>query len=176
LDKTNKKTTRTLKIEPIKFKDASIEWVDLTNDIMSVEMESDTHFGRTNLTNVYMQVFEDINRTKISEVYNIIWNWNILTNNFSFVQNDVHLSPYRRLVVYPQIAWDLGTSTTDITQQKFGRYVKNTWQEGYDKTTSMGIAFIAWFAGLLFLILYRPGHKQRQPRIFIENPKSVIYK
>ena len=145
----------------------------MISDYVSIQVVPNTTLGTVNVSNLHMQVFEDVNRTKLSEIYNIQWNWEPAQNNLTFIQNDVHLSPYRRLVLHPNIQWELG-SDAPVVQQKYGRFIKNTWQEGYDQTSAMGIAFLAWFAGLLFLIFTRPHKDQREHRIFIQYPKSTI--
>lgn len=173
LAKTKKQSKITLKTSPVYFKNASIEWIDMINDYVSIQVITNTTMGKVNISNLHMQVFEDINRTTLSEIYNIPWTWVPQQHNLTFIQNDVHLSPYRRLVLHPKIHWTLGDHN-DVAEQNYGRFVKNTWQEGYDQTTSMGIAFIAWFAGLLFLVFTRPQPNIRQPRILIQYPKSNI--
>ena len=168
LAKTTNQQTKTLQTTPIFFKNASVQWLDMTNDAVALDIGQHSIFGTSNITNAHMQVFEDQNRTALSEIYNIVWKWTKHTHTFSFVQNDVHLSPYRRIVLHPNVDWDIGTSQPAVTQLKFGRFIKNTWQEGYDRTTTMGIAFVAWFVGLMFVIFTRPRWEHRTKRIFVK--------
>ena len=127
-----RKLEHTVRIKPIIFKNASVIWLNTLSDELDVSfVDISRHvIGDVDIDKLQIRVYNDINRTELAEVYEV--DYNILQYgqwNFSFLQSDIHLSPFRQLVVFPQVNWTLGNGWCDWCFPRKGYYYNDWWIE-----------------------------------------------
>lgn len=161
-------------IQPIIFKNASIIWMNRWQDSVHLELARNvpSSLGPVFIDNAKMNVYENSFRDTVMEVYDVFFpNQTIENASLTQFQNDIHLSPFRRLVVTPRMRWDLGTDE-DITMERAGHFKDGFWIEGRDATQLGAGALFAWCMGVVFLtVMRRTGAAttivvKRQKRIF----------
>ena len=125
-----------------------------------------------------MNVYETSFRDSVMEMYPLAAPAVPIEDvHLEFEQDEIHLSPFRRLVVTPRMEWDLG-SDEDVTMERAGHFKDGYWMEGRDTTQLGAGALFAWCMGVVFLtVMRRTGAAttivvKRQKRIFKDVPRG----
>ena len=164
---------KVVQVRPIEFENTSILWVSILEDRVSMDLRTTIlpALGKTSISSLSMDVFECDNCTKVSEVYDIPFDAFAPVENttWSFFQNDVHLSPFRRINIMPSIDWSVGTSDGHVSKNRPGKFMNDIWEEGQDITISIGLTCLAWGMGLTFLIVTRK-RQGRDVRFIFRRP------
>lgn len=165
-------------IQPIAFKNASVLWADMVTDNIHLELMKTTpnSLGHINIESATMSVFEDSFRDKVIERYDIaIQNVSVESAYLDLLQDDIHLSPFRRIEIVPSIDWSFGSDKVPNFERS-GHFKDGKWYEGQDSTQLGFGALFAWCMGVVFLVVMRRPTSQstvvvkRKKRIF----KQVI--
>ena len=152
-----KRIDTTITIKPIEFVNASVLWIDMLSDSVHLNLNRtyDTDIMDINISNAKMQVFETSFRDTMMEVYDIgLPSSDIEKLHIDLVQDDVHLSPFRRIVIEPAVNWYLG-SDEDVDLYRAGHFKDGKWYEGRDSTQLGFGALFAWCMGVMFLVVMR---------------------
>lgn len=159
-------------LQPIIFKNASVLWVNTQTDAVHLELERTTpaHLGEVSIASAKMFAFEDSFRDKVVETYDVsIGNVSIENASLDLLQDDIHLSPFRRIEITPALDWQLGSDDVPIFERE-GHFKAGVWYEGRDSTQLGFGALFAWCMGVIFLVVMRrpsqPVVVKRQKRIF----------
>ena len=167
----NKRISSKIVLKPIVFDSASIMWINKISDKMKIDIEQTTspEMGDVYVKKIEMQVYESDKRENISEVYNVPFEHGrtIEYTHIEMLQNDVHLSPYRKLKVYPMIDWQFNMGSKKVSHSRGGQFIGSIWQEGSQLNISVGLTFLAWAAGIFFLIITRKNSSRRKVRVFV---------
>ena len=145
-----RKIERTVHIKPIVFENASVLWLNTLSDEIDLKLRDVSHgiIGSVDIEKLQMHVYNDRNRTDVAEIYEMdystfasgVWEYN-------FLQTDIHLSPFRRLFVFPTVNWTLGSGTCEWCFPRRGYFYKGWWVE--PKTWRWTPWVIVWGMGLL---------------------------
>lgn len=123
---------RTVRFKPIRFNDTSIIWMNSVVDeidLTLVQTAEDT-LGDVAIDKLQMHIFNDANRTELGEITELDVDTFVSgTWNMTFLQGDVNLSPFRRLVVYPRVDWDLGGDACRWCGGRRGMIYGDKWME-----------------------------------------------
>lgn len=164
---------KSIQLQPLTFQNTNVTWVSILEDKIDLNLgvSVSTALATLSVASMSMDVFECDNCTKVSEVYDIPFDASVPIENstWSFFQNDVHLSPFRRLNVVPAMAWTVGSSEGHVSKHRPGKFKNDIWEEGQDITISIGLTFLAWGIGLAFLIIMRK-RSGRNVRIVFNRP------
>lgn len=159
-------------ISPIEFANASVLWLDMLQDSVHLDLRKTPigQIGTVGLENAKMFVFEDSFRDSVMESYEIeIGNVTVENAHLDLLQDDVHLSPFRRIEITPSVDWSLG-STAVPDFERSGHFKDGKWYEGRDSTQLGFGALFAWCMGVVFLVVMRRKSGtvvvKRQKRIF----------
>lgn len=153
---------RTLEFRPLRFQNASVLWVNTLSDEIDLSLVDATKptMGETSIDSLQMLVYDDPNRTNVAEIYHINVD-DIHSGNATFLQNDVHLSPFRRLVVYPKLVWNLGMGACDWCFPRRGSYVNGWWVE------PLPWRWVPWvFVWSIGMLLSKRSHTGRRIRTY----------
>ena len=161
-------------LSPLEFANASVIWLDMLKDSVHLDLRKtvDADVGAVHIDEAHMYVFEDSFRDTVMEKYQVaITNVDIEEAHLDMMQDDVHLSPFRRIEIIPKMTWSLG-SEEGADFERLGYFKNGKWYEGRD-TAQLGFgALFAWCMGVVFLIVMRRPHDQgivvtrRKKRIF----------
>lgn len=143
---------RTVHIKPIIFQNTSVLWINALTDQIDLTLIDVSHdaVGETDIEKLQMRVYNDLNRTDLAEIYEV--DYNIFRDgvwNYSFLQNDIHLSPFRRLKVFPSVNWTLGTGTCAWCFPRRGYFHKGWWVE--PKVWRWPPWAVAWAIGIAII-------------------------
>lgn len=160
-----KKIERTVEIKPIRFRNASILWMNTLSDEVDLTLVdvSDPDMGDVDVQRLETRVYGDVDRTDLLEIYETAFDvsgddmW-----NYTFLENDAHLSPFRRLVVYPKVTWTLGQGSCQWCFPRWGYFNRGWWVE--PKPLRLSIWFTAWAAGIVAAWARATRSKGRQLR------------
>ena len=159
-------------IRPIAFKNASVIWVDMLTDAIHLELVKTTpdSLGEVSIETAKMSVFENNFRDTVIETYDIaIQNVSIESAYLDLMQDDIHLSPFRRIEIMPNIDWSFGSSEVPDFERS-GHFKDGKWYEGRDSSQLGFGALFAWCMGVVFLVVMRRKSGtvvvKRQKRIF----------
>lgn len=157
-------------LTPLEFSNASIIWLDMLKDSVHLELRP-TMDAKVGIVEANMLVYEDGFRDTVMEKYEIVLsNVTIEDAHLDLLQDDVHLSPFRRIEIVPGIDWEVGSS--DIPDfERPGYFKDGKWYEGRDATQLGFGALFAWCMGVVFLVVMRRGTRgtvvvRRKKRIF----------
>tara|TARA_B110000008_G_scaffold115509_1_gene118262 strand:+ start:18748 stop:19365 length:618 start_codon:yes stop_codon:yes gene_type:complete len=165
------KVTKVLR--PIEFTNASVLWLNALSDIVHLDLKktTDAKMGEVSIATANMLVFEDSFRDTVMERYPVnITDVAIEDAHLDITQDDIHLSPFRRIQITPKIHWTLGSS--DVPDfERSGHFKDGKWFEGRDSAQLGFGALFAWCMGVVFLVVMRRGNQgtvvvKRQKRIF----------
>lgn len=144
-------------IKPIVFKNASVKWADMLTDAIHLELKKTTpdSLGDVSIKTAKMSVFEDSFRDRVIETYDIaIQHGSIESAYLDLLQDDIHLSPFRRIEIMPTIDWSFGSSE-EPDFDRAGHFKDGKWYEGRDSTQLGFGALFAWCMGVVFLVVMR---------------------
>ena len=159
--------------QPLQFANASVLWIDMLKDSIHLGLKNTMSDHKVSMKAAKMYVYENSFRDTTMEVYDLqLGGTNIDDAYLNLIQDDVHLSPYRRIEISPNMTFNI---TTDETPDLYraGYFKDEKWYEGHD-TTQLGFgALFAWCMGLVFLVVMRRPTSptfvvKRQKRIFKE--------
>lgn len=181
VDRHDTKTVSvTQTLTPIVFANASVMWLDMLSDTVHLDLQKSTNIGKVSIDSAEMLVYEDGFRDKVMEKYNVMLsNVTIEQAHLDLLQDDVHLSPFRSIQVFPRIDWSLGNE--DVPNfERIGHFKDGKWYEGRDTAQLGAGALFAWCMGVVFLIVMRrpKNHGQtvvirRKKRIFKPGPINM---
>jgi hypothetical protein len=159
----------------LEFANASVIWLDMLQDSVHLDLRKtvDADVGAVHIDEAHMYVFEDSFRDTVMEKYQVsITNVDIEEAHLDLMQDDVHLSPFRRIEIIPKMTWSLGSEyRTDF--ERLGYFKNGKWYEGRD-TAQLGFgALFAWCMGVVFLIVMR---RPREQGIVVARRKKRIFK
>lgn len=159
---------------PIVFANASVLWLDMLKDSVHLDLQktTDPDIGTVEIKSASMFVYDNGFRDSVVERYDIILtNVTLEDAHLDLMQDDVHLSPFRRIEVVPEMKWSLGSS--DVPDfERFGYFKNGKWYEGRDAAQLGFGALFAWCVGVIFLVVMRRGSGagtvvvKRKKRIF----------
>jgi hypothetical protein len=161
-------------IQPIAFKNVSVIWTDMVTDAIHLELVQtiSNTIGVVSIMSAKMSVFEDSFRDKVIETYDIaIQNVSVKSAYLDLLQDDIHLSPFRRIEIVPNIEWSFGSDKIPDFERS-GHFKDGKWYEGQDSTQLGFGALFAWCMGVVFLVVMRRPNVQatvvvkRKKRIF----------
>ena len=156
---------RTHKVKPIIFSNASVLWLNaISKDVdMTLKDVSDPALGDVNIEKLEMRIYNDAGRSDLTEIYAVDFtDRGYDTWNYSMIQYDVHLSPFRRIAVIPHVSWTLGGGGCDWCFPRWGYFKRGWWIE--PRPFSWAPWLILWAVGA-----YRACKRSdtgRQRRIF----------
>jgi len=160
-------------LSPIAFQNASVLWVDLDTDVVHLDLvhTSLETLGNVSIDSAKMSVFQDGFRDHVCEIYDIaIQTTSVESAHFDLLQSDIHLSPFRRIEIFPKIDWSFGND--DIPEfDRSGHFKDGKWYEGQDGSQLGFGSLFAWCMGVVFLVVMRRNSNgtivvQRKKRIF----------
>lgn len=161
-------------LSPLEFANASVIWLDMLEDSVHLDLRktSDARMGDVHIDEVHMYVYEDSFRDTVTEQYQVqTSNVTIEQAHIDLLQDDVHLSPFRRIEIIPKMTWSLGSE--DVPDfERLGYFKNGKWYEGRDAAQLGFGALFAWCMGVVFLVIMRRPHDQgtvvvrRKKRIF----------
>ncbi len=167
-------------LRPIIFGNTSVIWLDRNTDRVYLDLKRNIseNAGAVSIKSMQMNVYETSFRDSVMEMYPLAAPAVPIEDvHLEFEQDDIHLSPFRRLVVTPRMEWDLG-SDEDVTMERAGHFKDGYWMEGRDTTQLGAGALFAWCMGVVFLtVMRRTGAAttivvKRQKRIFKDVPRG----
>lgn len=161
---------RTVHIKPIVFQNTSVLWLNSLSDQIDLTLIDKSHdtIGETDIDKLQMCVYNDINRTDLAEIYEVdyalfrdgVW-------NYSFLQTDIHLSPFRRLQVFPKVNWALGTGDCAWCFPRRGYFYRGWWIE--PQLWRYPPWAITWAIGIVII------HKHAVKRNYVGRTYRIIY-
>ena len=161
-------------LSPLEFANASVTWLDMLKASVHLDLRktSDARMGDVHIDEVHMYVYEDSFRDTVTEQYQVqTSNVTIEQAHIDLLQDDVHLSPFRRIEIIPKMTWSLGSE--DVPDfERLGYFKNGKWYEGRDAAQLGFGALFAWCMGVVFLVIMRRPHDQgtvvvrRKKRIF----------
>jgi len=174
VDRHQSETIKVTKVlRPIEFANASVLWLDSFRDRVHLDLKrtTDAKKGDISIAAADMLVFEDSFRDTVMERYPVnVTDVVIEDAHLDITQDDIHLSPFRRIEIKPKIHWVLGS--TDVPDfERSGRFKDGKWYEGRD-SAQLGLgALFSWCMGVFFLVVMRRGNQgtvvvERQKRLF----------
>lgn len=147
----------TATLRPIEFANVSVLWLDRLKDSVHLELRQTlaASAGDVGIDNAHMFVFEDSFRDTVMETYPIAFaNVSIEDAHLDLLQDDIHLSPFRRIQIQPKMTWALGSA--DVPDlERVGYFKDGKWYEGSDPTQIGFGALCAWCIGVIFLVVMR---------------------
>lgn len=158
--KVDRHETKTIvfkkKISPLYLKNASIIKINSLQDKVELDLATNfSHFGNVSIFYAKMNVYENGFRDKKMEVYNINISGNTIESAYlDLLQDDIHLSPFRRIEIMPAIDWSFGSSEVPDFERA-GHFKDGKWYEGRDSTQLGFGALFAWCMGVVFLVVMR---------------------
>lgn len=167
-------------LRPIIFGNTSVIWLDRNTDRVYLDLKRNIseNAGAVSIKSMQMNVYETSFRDSVMEMYPLAAPAVPIEDvHLEFEQDEIHLSPFRRLVVTPRMEWDLG-SDEDVTMERAGHFKDGYWMEGRDTTQLGAGALFAWCMGVVFLtVMRRTGAAttivvKRQKRIFKDVPRG----
>lgn len=165
--------SRTLR--PLFFANASVLWLDMLKDSVRLDLDIVDHvdIGKVGMASGKMLVFEDSFRDTVMEEYDLaLTNVSLKEAHIDLMQDDIHLSPFRRVKITPSVEWTLGGS--DVTDmERVGYFKDGKWYEGRDATQVGFAALSAWCMGIMFLVIMR---RQSQGGTVVVRRKKRIFK
>lgn len=163
--------TQTLK--PIQFTNASVLWIDMLKDSVHLELENTMPDQEVSIKDAKMYVYENSFRDTTMEVYDLqLSAANIENAHLNLIQDDVHLSPYRRIEISPRMSLNFtANGTPDL--YRAGRFKDGKWYEGRDSTNLGFGTLFAWCIGVIFLVVMRRPNSQST---FVVKRKKRIFK
>jgi hypothetical protein len=175
--KNNKRISKKIILQPIQFRSVNILWINPISDKISIDIVQTTspEMGEVRIKHMEMEVFETPSRENVSEIYSMPFEHDraMEYTHIGIIQDDVHLSPFRRLKIYPEIIWSFGNVKKGVGHERQGKFIGSVWQEGQELNMSIGLTFLAWAAGLFFVVVTRQSSK-RKIRVFI-NQKGISH-
>jgi hypothetical protein len=166
-------------LRPFRFRNVSVIWVDMLTDAVHLELERVLDAGTVSIGTATMMAFSDSFRDTVVETYPIqLQNTSVEHAFLDIVQDDVHLSPFRRIVIRPAMNWTLGSDDVP-TSERPGRFKDNRWIEGRDATQLGAGVLFTWCMGVVFLVVMRHGDDntvvvKRRKRIFKDTPQTQL--
>jgi len=144
-----RKLEHTVHVKPIIFKNASVLWLNTLSDELDISLIDISHHavGDVDIEKLQMRVYNDMNRTDLAEIYEV--DYDIFQDgqwNYTFLQADIHLSPFRRLMVFPQVNWTFGNGWCDWCFPRRGYYYKGWWVEPRPGRWVRWV--VVWFIGI----------------------------
>ena len=177
LYRKSNRITKKISLKPVQFESVNVLWLNKISDKVKINIEQTTspEMGDVFIKKMEMQVFDSESRQNISEVYNIPFEHDrtIEYTHIELLQNDVHLSPYRRLKLYSDINWQFGKNKHRVSHGREGKFIGSVWQEGQELNLSVGLTFLAWAAGIFFLIITRKKSSPRKVRVFVNRTQTL---
>ena len=167
-----------VKLRPLEFVNASVIWLDTLTDSVHLGLRKTETGGAVDvaIATANMFVFQDSFRDTVMEQYPLLLsNVSLEDAHVDIVQDDVHLSPFRRLSITPKIDWQLGSSEIPDSE-RLGYFKDGKWYEGNDPTQIGFGALCAWCIGVVFLVVMRRRSTsatvvvRRKKRIFKRGP------
>jgi hypothetical protein len=161
-------------LSPLEFANASVIWLDMLKDSVHLDLRktSDARMGDVHIDEVHMYVYEDSFRDTVTEQYQVqTSNVTIEQAHIDLLQDDMHLSPFRRIEIIPKMTWSLGSEEFPDFE-RLGYFKNGKWYEGRDAAQLGFGALFAWCMGVVFLVIMRRPHDQgtvvvqRKKRIF----------
>ena len=148
-------------LTPLKFANASVLWLDTERDSVHLDLVQtiDDTMGTVSVKEATMNVYESGFDGGLIEVYPInIAIADIEEAHIQMFQNDSHYSPFRTIVVKPQVEWVLGGA--ELQQVERSGQIKNgQWYEGEDPLQMFVGVLFAWCMGIVFLVVMRRPHE-----------------
>jgi hypothetical protein len=144
-------------IRPIEFKNASVLWIDMLTDSIQLNLQRtvSNNLGHVGIKHAEMQVFENDFGDNIMEVYSLgVTNVSLEDSQIEIKGDDIHLSPFRRIFIFPSIDWTVGSSEVPDFERA-GHFKDGKWYEGRDSTQLGFGALFAWCMGVVFLVVMR---------------------
>ena len=141
--------------QPIKFDNTSVLWIDMLKDSVHLELRTTMPGHNVSIDTAKMHVYENSFRDTTMEVYEMQFHdVDIESAHLNLVQDDVHLSPYRSIHVWPQLSLNI-SSTEEPDFYRAGHFKDGKWYEGRDSTQLGFGALFAWCMGVVFLVVMR---------------------
>lgn len=163
----------TQSFQPIQFTNASVLWIDMLKDSVHLELENTMPDLDVSMKAANMYVYENSFRDTVMEVYDLQMNIaNIENAHLNLIQDDVHLSPYRRIEISPGMTFNFSSDQAPDLYRA-GRFKDGKWYEGTDSTNLGFGTLFAWCMGVIFLVVMRRPNSQST---FVVNRKKRIFK
>lgn len=142
---------------PIAFANVSLLWLDSLTDQIQLDLVQTTKpsMGAVSVEQAIMNVYTNGVRDTEMERYPVSMpNTTLEQMHLTFLQQDSHYSPFRRLRIEPKIEWSLGGGDI-VGQERVGHFKDGRWYEGEDPMHVGGCVLFAWGVGMIFLIVMR---------------------
>lgn len=162
-------------LTPLEFANASVLWLDTEMDSVELDLVQtiDQNMATVSVKEAVMNVYDSGFDGGLIEMYNVNIDIVDVDNaHLQIFQNDSHYSPYRTIVVKPNVDWVLGGAEL-AQEERFGQIKEGMWYEGEDQMQMFVGVLFAWCMGLVFLVVMRrPREEQsivvvgRQKRVF----------
>ena len=174
VDRHDTKTVSvTQTLTPIVFANASVMWLDMLSDTVHLDLQKSNDIGTVSIDSAEMLVYEDGFRDKVMEKYQVmLGNVTIGQAHLDLLQDDVHLSPFRSIRIFPKIEWSLGNEGVPDFE-RVGHFKDGKWYEGRDTTQLGAGALFAWCIGVVFLIVMRRP-RNHQSTVVIRRKKRIF--
>ena len=157
------------KFEVFHFNDSHIAWQNVTSDALNFTLMSTIHpnLGTTFIRKLSMLVYEDDMRSRLSEIYEIHMeeDQDDDANDYSFVQRDIHLSPFRELVLLTGVDWNLGRGTEKYCWMgcRYGTINDLYYEEHTYTHVGIGLfGCITLAAAVCLLFAYKQRHRRKR--------------
>ena len=163
----------TKSFQPIEFKNASVLWIDNLKDSVHLELQNTMPEQAVEIADAKMYVYENSDRDTAMEVYDLqLGGSNVADAHLNLVQDDCHLSPFRRIEILPKLTFNM-TSDKEPDLYRAGYFKNGKWYEGGD-TAQMGFGTLfAWCMGVVFLVVMR---RPQNDSTFVIKRKKRIFK
>ena len=161
-------------VRPIEFVNASVIWLDMLTDSVHLGLRKTkvANAGQVGIDVANMFVYEDSFRDNVMEQYQVgLSNITIENAHIDLLQDDVHLSPFRRLSITPKLDWHLGSSEIPDSE-RLGYFKDGKWYEGRDPTQIGFGALCAWCIGVVFLVVMR--RRSTSPTVVVRRKKRIF--
>ena len=162
----------TKSFQPIEFKNASVLWIDNLKDSVHLELQNTMPEQAVEIADAKMYVYENCIRDTVMEVYDLqLGGSNVADAHLNLVQDDCHLSPFRRIEILPKLTFNM-TSDKEPDLYRAGYFKNGKWYEGGD-TAQMGFGTLfAWCMGVVFLVVMR--RPQNDSTIVVKREKRIF--
>jgi len=159
--------------QPIQFTNASVLWIDMLKDSVHLELKNTMPDQEVSIKDAKIYVYESGFCDTTMEVYDLQLSVdNIDDAHLNLVEDDCHLSPFRRIEILPKLTLNF---TSDKTPDLYraGRFKDGKWYEGRDSTQLGFGTLFAWCMGVVFLVVMRRPSSQST---FVVKRKKRIFK
>lgn len=147
---------RTVRLKPVRFNNTAVVWMNSVSDEidLTVVQTLDDTAGDVSIGKMQMHIFNDAERQDLCEITELDAD-EILSGtwNTTFLQGDVNLSPFRRLLVWPRVDWDLGGDPCPWCPPRAGTFYGGKWIQV--RAWWWGRWVLFWSAGAVFLLRKR---------------------